>query len=118
MEETCNPPRAVYPDEATVSDRVLREGVEAPDLATVKDFLRFHAATSKDLIKKQIAADSLTGGASHGLAATLSELPACSAFACLRPPVSSSASDTLTNASWVHIRRSFHIDGARPISMH
>ena len=66
------------PDEATVRDRVLREGVEAPDLLTVKDFLRSHATTSKGLIKKQITADSLTSGASHGLAATLSELPACS----------------------------------------
>jgi hypothetical protein len=27
-------------------ERCLREGVTAPDLATVKDFIRFHAHTS------------------------------------------------------------------------
>jgi hypothetical protein len=31
------------PDEAAVRERVLRKNVEAPDLTTVKDFLRFHA---------------------------------------------------------------------------
>ena len=29
------------PDEAAVRERVLRKNVEAPDLAIVKDFLRF-----------------------------------------------------------------------------
>src|SRR4051812_22548655 len=33
-------------DEAAVREQVLRKIVEAPDLATVKDFLRFQAATS------------------------------------------------------------------------
>jgi hypothetical protein len=42
-----------------VRDRVLKRHVEAPDLATVKDFLRFHAATSKGKIKKEITCDSL-----------------------------------------------------------
>ena len=47
------------PDEAAVRDRVLKQHVEAPDLATVKDFLRFHAATSKGKIKEKITCDSL-----------------------------------------------------------
>ena len=47
------------PDEAAVWDRVLRKHVEAPDLVTVKDFLRFHAATSKGKIRKIITSDSL-----------------------------------------------------------
>jgi hypothetical protein len=33
--------------------------VEAPDLATVKDFLHFHAAASKGKIKEKITSDSL-----------------------------------------------------------
>src|SRR5436305_13425959 len=41
------------PDEAAVRERVLRKNVEAPDLATVKDFLRFHAATSKGKIQEE-----------------------------------------------------------------
>jgi hypothetical protein len=35
-----------------IRERVLRKNVEAPDLATVKDFLRFHAAASKGKIKE------------------------------------------------------------------
>lgn len=31
------------PKEAAVRERVLGKNVEAPDLVTVKDFLRFHA---------------------------------------------------------------------------
>ena len=42
------------PDEATISERYLRRGVEAPDLATVKDFLRFHAAASRGLIEGKL----------------------------------------------------------------
>lgn len=34
------------PDEETASSQYLRPGVAAPDLATVKDFLRFYIATS------------------------------------------------------------------------
>jgi hypothetical protein len=41
------------PDEAAVRDRILKQHVEAPDLATVKDFLRFHAATSKGRSKRK-----------------------------------------------------------------
>src|SRR5256714_15309996 len=47
------------PDEAAVRERVLRKNVEAPDLATVKDFLRFHAATSKGKIREKISCDPL-----------------------------------------------------------
>jgi hypothetical protein len=47
------------PDEAAVRDRVLTKHVDAPDLATVKDFLRFHAATSKGKIREEISCDSL-----------------------------------------------------------
>ena len=47
------------PDEAAVQDQVLKKHVDAPDLATVKDFLRFHAATSKGKIREKISYDSL-----------------------------------------------------------
>jgi hypothetical protein len=47
------------PDEAAVRERVLRKNVEAPDLATVKDFLRFYAATSKGKIQEEVTCDSL-----------------------------------------------------------
>jgi hypothetical protein len=47
------------PDEAAVRDRILKKHAEAPDLATVKDFLRFHAATSKGKIRENITCDSL-----------------------------------------------------------
>jgi hypothetical protein len=41
-------------------ERVLRKNVEAPDLTTIKDFLRFHETTSKDKIKDKITSDSLS----------------------------------------------------------
>ena len=47
------------PDEAAILELVLRKNVEAPDLATVEDFLRFHAAASKGKIKEKITSDSL-----------------------------------------------------------
>lgn len=47
------------PDEAVVREQVLGEKVEAPDLATVKDFFSFHAATSKGKINGKITYDSL-----------------------------------------------------------
>jgi len=47
------------PDEANARLRCLREGVEAPDLATIKDFLRFHIATSRGKIVKILTADSV-----------------------------------------------------------
>jgi hypothetical protein len=35
------------PDEETARRQYLRSGVAAPDLATVKDFIRFYIATSR-----------------------------------------------------------------------
>jgi hypothetical protein len=46
------------PDEAAIRERVLRKNVETPNLTTVKDFLRFHAAASKDKIKEKKITDS------------------------------------------------------------
>ena len=47
------------PDEAVTQERVLGKDVEAPDLATVKDFLRFHATTNKGKIMERLTSDSL-----------------------------------------------------------
>jgi hypothetical protein len=47
------------PDEAATREQVLGRNVEAPDLATVKDFFRFHAATSKGKIVERPTSDSL-----------------------------------------------------------
>ena len=44
------------PDETAVRELVL---VETPDLATVKDFLRFKAAAGKGIIAEQTTCDSL-----------------------------------------------------------
>ena len=51
--------RHPVPDEAAVRGRVLRKNVEAPDLAAVKDFLRFHAATSNGKIQEEVTCNSL-----------------------------------------------------------
>jgi hypothetical protein len=45
------------PDEAEVRERFLGEGVEAPDLATMKDLFRFYAATSQGKIVEKPTAD-------------------------------------------------------------
>ena len=45
------------PDEAMARECCLREGVDAPDLATVKDFLRFYVATSRGKIVVRPTAD-------------------------------------------------------------
>jgi len=47
------------PDEAAVRELVLAKNVEAPDLATVKDSLRFKAAAGKGMIIEQTTYDSL-----------------------------------------------------------
>jgi hypothetical protein len=47
------------PSEAMARDRCLGSGVQAPDLATVEDFLRFHAATSCGKIVTKPTADSI-----------------------------------------------------------
>src|SRR5437660_10029720 len=48
------------PDEAAIRERVLRKNVATPDLITVKDFVRFHAAASKGKIKEKITLIDLT----------------------------------------------------------
>lgn len=48
------------PDEDTARSQYLGKGVPSPDLVTVKDFLRFYAATSRPKIdKKKSTADAL-----------------------------------------------------------
>ena len=47
------------PNEASARHYCLREGVDAPNLATVKDFLRFHTATSRGKIVEKPTADSV-----------------------------------------------------------
>jgi hypothetical protein len=41
------------PNDDNARRRCLHKGVEAPDLANVKDFLRFQAATSRGIIDKE-----------------------------------------------------------------
>jgi hypothetical protein len=48
------------PDEASARQHCLREGVNAPDLATVKDFLRFHIATSRGKIVEKPTVNTFT----------------------------------------------------------
>jgi hypothetical protein len=57
------------PDEASARQHCLREGLNAPDPATVKDFLRFHIATSRGKIVEKPKADSVDqeGHVSHEL---------------------------------------------------
>jgi hypothetical protein len=47
------------PDQAAEREWVLAKNVEAPDLATVKDFFRFCAATGKGKIVTKITCKSL-----------------------------------------------------------
>lgn len=49
----------LIPDEASARVHCLREGVHAPDLATLKDFFRFHIATSRGKIVEIPTADSV-----------------------------------------------------------
>jgi hypothetical protein len=46
-------------DEATTRERVFRMNVEIPDLATLKDFFHFVAASSKGMIVEQSTAKLL-----------------------------------------------------------
>jgi hypothetical protein len=46
-------------DEAAVRELVLAKNMEAPDFATVKDFLRFQAATGQGMIMQQTTCKSL-----------------------------------------------------------
>jgi len=47
------------PDEAAVREPVLPKNVETPDLTTVKDFLRFQAATGQGINIEQTTYESL-----------------------------------------------------------
>jgi hypothetical protein len=47
------------PDEASARQHCLRKGIDAPDLATVKDFLRFYIALSRGKIAEKPTADSV-----------------------------------------------------------
>ena len=47
------------PTEAMARQRFLGKGAEAPDLETVKDFLRFHVSTSCGKIVAKPTADSV-----------------------------------------------------------
>jgi len=47
------------PDETMVRERFLGKGVDASDLATLKDYLRFRAAASRGKIVEKPTADSL-----------------------------------------------------------
>ena len=46
-------------DEAVVGELILAKNVDAPDLATVKDFFCFKAAAGKGMIMEQTTYDSL-----------------------------------------------------------
>ena len=47
------------PDEAYARHHYLRQGVEAPDLATIKDFFHFFIATSCGKIVTKLTVDSI-----------------------------------------------------------
>jgi hypothetical protein len=47
------------PDEAYAKHHCLHQGVEAPDLATIKDFFRFYIATSCGRIVAKPTVDSI-----------------------------------------------------------
>jgi hypothetical protein len=47
------------PDEESARKYCLGTEVEAPDLVTVKDFLRFYIATSRPLLTSKPRADSI-----------------------------------------------------------
>lgn len=50
MQKDTLQPGLPIPDEASARQHCLCTGVDAPDLATVKDFLRFYIATSRGKI--------------------------------------------------------------------
>jgi hypothetical protein len=51
------------PDEACAKHHCLHQGVEAPDLATIKDFFRFYIATSCGRIVAKPTVDSINTNA-------------------------------------------------------
>lgn len=48
------------PDKEVAREQFLRLGVEAPNLATVKDFLRFYIATSRPHLTEKLTVDSIS----------------------------------------------------------
>jgi hypothetical protein len=57
MQRDCVSRGLPAPDEATAKDRCLGEGVDAPALPTVKDFLRFYMAASWGKVIQRTTAD-------------------------------------------------------------
>jgi hypothetical protein len=57
MQRDCASRGLSAPDEATAKDRCLGEGVDAPALLTVKDFLRFYVAASRGKVVQRTTAD-------------------------------------------------------------
>jgi hypothetical protein len=55
------------PDEAYARHHCLQQGVEAPDLATIKEFVRFYIATSSGRIVMKSTVDSIANTAGLGL---------------------------------------------------
>jgi hypothetical protein len=51
------------PDEACAKHHCLHQGVETPDLATIKDFFRFYIATSYGRIVAKPTVDSINTNA-------------------------------------------------------
>jgi hypothetical protein len=47
------------PDEEMAHEDCLRPGIAAPDLVTVKDFVRFYVATSRPKLSNKPTADSI-----------------------------------------------------------
>ena len=56
------------PDEACARHHYLHQGVEAPDLATIKDFFRFYIATSRGRIVAKPTVDAINTNAEWFLA--------------------------------------------------
>jgi hypothetical protein len=48
-----------FPNKHLAQEHCLRPNIDAPDLATVKDFLRFYIATSRPVLTKKPTVDSI-----------------------------------------------------------
>ena len=59
MEEDAAAQRLPLPDEESARGHWLGSGAEAPDLGTVKDFLRFYIATSRPQLTNKPTVDSI-----------------------------------------------------------
>jgi hypothetical protein len=57
MHRDCAKNELLLPNEAIARERCLREDITAPDLATGKDFIRFHADTGRGKIADKLTAD-------------------------------------------------------------